>query len=544
MNTYSVHEPESVPGLAPPAEGDSTLYTGGTIHAPGHRCHPHATAMLVHQGQVAWIGTDAEAQTHHDHVEQVTELEGALVTAAFVDAHVHTSMTGQNLDGIDLSATQSVGEALRLIEAASRHTRGRPIYAHSWDETRWPEQRPVTAGELDRASHGGVVYMPRIDAHSASVSSALAAVARVHGMQGWDGTGVVTRDAFTAVVNAFTSGITEAERRHYIDLTMRAAAEAGIGLVHETGAPHLTSFEDLADVIAAGERGDGPETVAYWGQAVETVDEARELRRYLNIRGLAGDLCADGSIGSRTAHLREPYLDASDADARGYAYLTVEQVRDHVVACTRADLQAGYHVIGDQALQVIIAGMQAATEVVGTPAMRAARHRLDHAEMLDEDLITAMVQMGVHASVQPAFDAAWGGHEGMYAARLGRERALACNPLRTMHELGLPLAMGSDSPVTPLDPWGALRACVNHHNPAQRLPANLAFDAHTRGGWAIGRIDDGGHLDVGMPASFAVWGVQHLVDGLPDLSPEARSPVALRTVVRGRTIFDRDGALS
>jgi predicted amidohydrolase YtcJ len=181
--------------------------------------------------------------------------------------------------------------------------------------------------------------------------------------------------------------------------------------------------------------------------------------------------------------------------------------------------------------------------------------------MVDPEGIATLVSLGVVASVQPAFDAAWGGAAGMYAARLGAERALTLNPFAEMAAAGLSMALGSDSPVTPVAPWEAVRACVNHRNPRQRISARSAFLAHTRGGWRAAGIDDRGYLDLGQPASFAIWSVGDLVvqapddriqtwstdprsgtPGLPDLSPGAALPSTLRTVVRGRTVFERDGA--
>jgi predicted amidohydrolase YtcJ len=157
--------------------------------------------------------------------------------------------------------------------------------------------------------------------------------------------------------------------------------------------------------------------------------------------------------------------------------------------------------------------------------------------------------------VQPAFDAAWGGEDGMYAERLGAERARGLNPFAAMTRAGVPLVLGSDSPVTPLDPWGAVRAAAFHRTPAHRISARAAFHAHTRGGWrAVGR-DDAGVLVPGAPADYAVWRVGDLVvqtpdervanwstdprsgtPGLPDLTPGGDLPVALRTVVGGRTV--------
>ncbi|MGB3686201.1 MAG: amidohydrolase family protein [Ornithinimicrobium sp.] len=532
---------------------NARIYSGRRS-TDGHWPTAELGCLLTQGADIVSIAGEGEFETTVQGMDEargdeVIDCEGALLTPAFCDAHVHLTMTGQGLDGIDLSATESVGEALRLIESAARHTRGRPIYAHSWDERRWVEHRAVTARELDRATYGGVVYMPRIDAHSASVSSAMAAAARVDGLDGWDGHGVVTREAFAAVSNAFTSAMTPQDRELYLDLALRAAAERGIGLIHETGAEHLTSFDDVHHVLEAGNRGGRPKTVAYWGLLVDEAEQARELHRHLRVLGLAGDLCADGSFGSRTAHLREPYL-ASEAEggsshSYGYGYLNAAQIRDHVVACTRAGIQAGGHVIGDAALTTMAEGFSAAAAIVGVDAMRAAKHRWEHVELPDEDVMATMADLGVWASVQPAFDAAWGGADGMYAARLGVDRALAAMPLRSMLDAGIPLAFGSDSPVTPFDPWATIRAALRHNNPRQRLGVEEAFHAHCAAGYELAG-EAGGSLGVGGPASYVVWEdpaagrTPRHRSGLPALDEaQTSAPIARRTVIRGAVAFER-----
>ena len=123
------------------------------------------------------------------------------------------------------------------------------------------------------------------------------------------------------------------------------------------------------------------------------------------------------------------------------------------------------------------------------------------------------------------------------------------NPFASMQALGLSLAFGSDTPVTPFAPWEAIRVCVNgndSHEAARRLPPAIAFEAHTRGGWRAAGMDDRGYLGPGQPASLVLWssGTGHgsgglTPDRLPDLSPGATPPTNLRTVIRGRTVFDR-----
>lgn len=535
----------------------STLYRGGFVYSPAD---PFANAMVVDGDTIAWIGGDDAAAVHADGVDEVVDLDGALVTPAFVDAHAHLSQTGAALRGVDVSGAPSLAVAISRVEDAARAQQGRPLYAPNWDERRWPERRSATAAELDRATYGGVVYMPRVDGHSAVISSALAAASGAQQQPGWMGEGLVTREAHHVAREAFNAAITPAQRRADIDLALRAAAAAGIGLVQENGGRILSSAEDFADVLAAGERGDGPQTLGYWAQLVSSEQEAREVAAALGAHGLAGDLNVDGSIGSRTAHLRDPYADAEGRCGNGY--LSVEQVRDHIASCSLAGIQGGFHVIGDAGVATVIAGIEAAADLVGADVVRRARHRLEHLEMIDAEGISRLVALGITASVQPAFDAHWGGGEGMYAARLGRERALAMNPFATMLASGMTLALGSDSPVTPFAPWEAVRACVNHRSADQRVSARSAFLAHTRGGWRAAGFDDRGYLDLGMPATFAVWAVGDLVvqapddriqtwstdprsgtPGLPDLSPGAPTPSALRTVVRGRTVFDA-GAVS
>lgn len=573
MTTQSDNGPQSA---APSAQ--TTLYRGGVAYglagAPGAADHV-MTAFVVAGDQVAWMGSDEAAAGHADGVGAVVDLDGALVTPTFVDAHVHLSATGLGMRSTDLSGALSLPQVLHSVESAGRKRAGRPVYAPNWDEQNWPDRRPPTRQELDRASYGGVVYCPRVDSHSAVISSALAAASDARNLPGWNDTGLVTREAHDAARVAFYSGISAADRRADIDAALRAAAAAGIGLVHENGGPIVSSEADFADVLAAGRHPEGsdgsdgsgasagPQVIGYWGELVDSEGSARALARRTGARGLAGDLNIDGSIGSRTAYLREPYSDSPagpdsrdgiDPARRGNAYLSVEQVRDHVAACSLAGLQAGFHVIGDAGADTVIIGFQAAAALVGADTVIAARHRLEHLEMVDAHGIKALVELGVTASVQPAFDAHWGGPDGMYAERLGRERAGGMNPFGGMTAAGMSLALGSDTPVTPFAPWKAIQACAHHHDPAQRITVEDAFLAHTRAGWQAAGIDDRGYLGVGQPASFALWSVDSDSGGgssrpagsprpagrhgLPDLSPGSPLPTTLRTVIRGRIAFD------
>jgi len=503
----------------------TTLYRDGLVRSPGD---PAATALLVRGGAVAWVGTDADA--HVDGADDVVDLGGALVTPAFVDAHVHTTSTGLALRGLDLTGTASLGELLGRVEDACRRSRGGVVLGHGWDETLWPEHRPPTRQELDRASYGGVVYLTRVDVHSAVVSSALLhAVPEVRGAAGFHDGGHLTRDAHHVVRRVARESVTPAQRAAAQRATLRRAAELGVGCLHELAGPDISSPDDLTALLSLVADEPAPEVVAYWGEpGAAGVRRAREL----GAGGAAGDLFADGSIGSHTAWLREPY---ADADHAGHGYLTAGDVRDHVVACTEAGLQAGFHAIGDGALDAVAAGLAEAGERLGAGRVRAARHRVEHVEMVSPEAIATLARLGVVASVQPAFDRLWGGEAGMYAERLGADRAARLNPFAAMRAAGVVLALGSDSPVTPIDPWGTVLAAARHRTEPSRLDVPDAFDAHTRGGWRAAGRDADGVLAPGAPATFAVWDCPSGVDErtrLPHLE-EGALPSCRATVVRG-----------
>ncbi|HET6876783.1 MAG TPA: amidohydrolase family protein [Jatrophihabitans sp.] len=504
------------------------------MHTPAR---DDATALLIDGATVTWIGDedDAAAQSH----TQVVDLQHAFVTPAFVDAHVHATATGLALTGLDLRGAVSLTEALRQVESAARAARGRPLLGGGWDDTRWPERRPPTAAELDRASYGGVVYLARIDVHSAVASSALmAAVPDLASRAGYRPDGRLHGPAHDAVRTAAQAAITPGQRRDAQRAALRRAAELGIACVHEMAGPVISSEDDLLALLRLARDEPMPQVVAYWAELLGT-DRARELGAV----GAAGDLFCDGSLGSHTAALRRPYADLPD-DCGALRFDT-GAVTEHIVRCVEAGLQAGFHAIGDAAVDQVLDAVEAATARLGRPAGPGSR--VEHAEFVHDP--ARLAASGLTASAQPCFDALWGGADGMYAQRLGVDRARLLNRFADLAAAGVPLAFGSDAPVTELGPWAAVRAAAFPHEPSAALSEVDAFAAHTRGGWrAGGATRERGVLEPGAAATFAVWRPGAPLDDpvpgragsatLPAIDPAHELPACLATVLRGQIIFD------
>jgi predicted amidohydrolase YtcJ len=508
----------------------TTLLTNGRIYTTWT---PHATAMVVDNGVLSWIG-DAESAAGMS-ADRVIDLAGALVVPGFVDAHLHTTDTGLALTGLDLAGVGSLAEALALVERHARQNGGRPLIGSGWDETSWPEGRPPTATELDRAGYGGVVYLSRTDAHSAVVSSALmAAVPGLTGLAGYRPSGHLITDAHHAARQLALSSIGTGQRSELQLAALRHAASLGVVAVHEMAGPEISSEQDLRALLELA----GPELPAvfgYWGE-LRAAAKAAEL----GALGAAGDLFLDGSIGSHTACMNARY---ADADTVGYLRYETGEVAEHILECTALGVQAGFHAIGDAATDQAVAAMRLAAE--RDPRVLTAGHRVEHAELLSDP--AAFAEVGLTASVQPAFDATWGGPDGMYAQRLGAERARRLNPLAALAAAGVPLALGSDSPVTPVGPWAAVQAASYPKFEEHALSAPAALIAHSRGGWRAAGADADGHgvLAPGKPATYAIFTAEASDErntdepsGLPALTPGTELPRCLRTVRRGVVLYD------
>ncbi len=525
------------------------LLVNGRVHSP---THPGATAMAVRGDVVAWLGSDGIGRDHFPDAE-VEDLGGGFVAPAFVDSHIHLSATGLTLSGLDLRAATSRAQCLQMVADHAVAHPDRPVWGHGWDESAWPENAAPSTADLDAAVGDRPAYLARVDVHSALASTGLRRlVPDLPAAAGFAAGRPLAGDAHHLVRAAAQDLLTDRQLAEARAAALRAAAAAGIVAVHECAGPEIGGLDDWLQLRALDH---GVEVIGYWGEAVTTPARARALMEQTGARGLAGDLFVDGALGSRTAWLHEPYADAPERT--GTCYLDPGAVEAHLRACTEAQVTAGFHVIGDAAVTAVVAALEAIVADLGVVAVARCGHRLEHLEMVTAEQAAKLGAWGVIASVQPNFDALWGGATGMYARRLGAERGTQLNPLALLASQGVPLALGSDAPVTGLDPWESVRAAVNHHTPGSAVSARAAFAAATRGGWRASGVLDAaaGTLVPGAPASYAVWDAGTLdtqaprdgvarwstdprsrVPALPRLGPADALPRCRQTVHRGAAI--------
>ena len=450
---------------------------------------------------VAWLGTDDVGRAQFPDA-RVIDLDGGFVAPAFVDSHVHLTATGLASVGLDLRAATSLTHLLGLVADYAREHPDGPIWAHGWDESGWPERVPPTTSDLDGVLGRRPAYLARVDVHSAAATSALRElVPELPGSVGYAERLPLTSQAHHRVRavarELLTAGQLHAARIAALDL----AARSGIVAVHECAGPDIGGLDDWHELRATRH---GVEVVGYWGEAVSTAGRGTDLIELTGARGLAGDLFVDGALGSRTAWLHAPYAD--DPTAAATPTSTPTPSRRTCSACTQAGVTAGFHVIGDAA--VVRRRRRAAPR--RRPTRRRGRRALRAPDRASGDgdrrAGGPARRWGVIASVQPNFDALWGGEAGMYArgsapTEPAAQSARAVSIPRRATRLRFRYA------VTSINPWETVRAAIRHQTPGSALSARAAFSAATRGAWRAGGVRDGitGTLVPGAPASYAVW---------------------------------------
>lgn len=479
-------------------------------------------AVLVRGSRVAWVGDDPDVAPSH---AARLDLPGCTVGPAFVDAHVHLTPTGIVLGGLDLSHVRSGAELLEMVRViASLHT-GRVLWGHGYDDHEFADELP-TADQISEAAPNLAVYLSRKDGHSCVVdrqtllSAPLARAVGVERDAEGRPTGVLKQEAHHiarrwAIGSLSESSLSEARIR-----SARHAVALGIGSVHEMGGPDIMGASDFDAWLT----GSWPvEVVPYWGDTDLRFVAQRDLRQ------TGGDLYLDGSLGSHTAALSDSYEDEEEI---GQLYYDDADLIDFFREATLSAVQVGVHAIGDAAIRQAVRCWQAVAAELPEyleGELRRLRHRIEHMEVVPPELLDEIAELGLVASVQPAFELVWGGPGGMYETRLGSRRGSWTNPYRALADLGVALAFGSDTNVTPMDPWGAVYAAEHRRHPEHQLTRMEAVSALCLGGRHAARQDRfAGSVRAGMRADLAVW------EGDPFAAEDPRETPCVLTIVRGR----------
>jgi len=209
---------------------------------------------------------------------------------------------------------------------------------------------------------------------------------------------------------------------------------------------------------------------------------------------------SDGSLGAFTAALDAPYT--GHPEERGMLIHPPSELRTILESAHRAGLQTATHAIGDAAVRLVVDTLAEIQEDYPRPSLR---HRIEHYELPDDEVLRRTKQAGIVASCQPNFIGQWSGPQDVYENRLGPSRMAMNNPFRRILRRGIPLCFGSDG--MPYGPLFGIHWAVNGFFEDQRITAEQAFRAYTAGG-AFASFEETlkGTLEPGKLADFVVLG--------------------------------------
>jgi predicted amidohydrolase YtcJ len=480
--------------------------------------------VLVDDRHVQRVGTGEPPEA-----DRIVDLPGATILPGFIDTHVHLTGTGVHQQAAELGSARSAAELLSAVREIAVARQG-PVLVHGFDESKWPDRSVPSIAELDAACDRPLAVV-RVDGH---VTLANTAALKESGMLERSGvdldendapTGRVTQEANAALKRWFAGQLAERDVEELQLAGASLAVSRGVTTIHEMSMPHERGIHDLE--ILLGHRARLPVDVVTY---VATTDIPQVMD--LGLPRIGGDLPVDGSIGARTASVSEPFL---GTESTGVRYFEDDALETFFRDGHLAGLQVGVHAIGDAAIEQVVetwARVYRTLDSRGRRHFRARRHRIEHFEMADRGLMERAAALGLAISVQPSFDAEWGAPGGLYEQALGWRRAEGMNAFRDLLDRGLEVGSGSDSPITTMDPMGALAAFETHHDPAQGLSREEAIRICTTGSARLAHQEDKkGTLEPGKHADFAAYDVDPLqADTLEGIRP-------VLTVSLGRDVY-------
>jgi predicted amidohydrolase YtcJ len=470
------------------------LLTNGEVH-PMTDAEP-VEAVAVRNGRIVRLGS-ADELSFLDGVEtKRIDLDGRTVLPGFVDAHTHMEIVGQYERETDLSEATAPEECVDRLAAQRDRTDDEWLLGFGYDESRWGGGY-LTRDQLDEVSTDRPVVAYREDLHVASVNSVALDRCRSEmpdedvRESGGEPTGVLVEDAL-GVIREETRADPE-RMREYIHAAQAYANRHGVTAVHDmvrnSHAPRVFRELDTEGELTMRVR------LNYWRDHLDAVLETGLRPNHGSERVQVGGIktYSDGSIGGRTARLSEPYADADGAV--GDWVVTPEELRDLAERVEDADLQLTAHAIGDDAIDAVLD----ACDGIG-----GERHRVEHAEVLTDEILDRLADSDVVVSAQPNF-LKWAREDGLYADRLGDDRRLDSNRFGAILDRDIDLAFGSD--CMPLGPLFGIQQAVTAPAPEQQVSVTEAVRAYTRGGAYAGFDEDRlGTLEVGKCGDFVVLG--------------------------------------
>jgi len=521
-----------------------------------------AEAIAVRGDRIQAVGKASDIEKLKGPQTQVVDLGGHFVMPGFNDAHMHLADAGFQKLSLNLVGVKSL-EELRARALAKVQTAGPGewITGGGWDETLWPVVAVPSRWDLDEISGGHPVFLQRVDGHIAIANTRALQLASVTlaskdpqgGQIDRDANGQPTgilRETARAAVEAVIPKPSHDKRRQAIEGALAELAQWGITSAQDfSGWQDNSIWENFQILEDLEKEGKLTSRLSEWLQFDAPLDELvlkRDMHPHSDLMLRTGMLKGfmDGSLGSHTAALLEPYAD--DPKNSGLPRYEADKLNEMTKERVLAGFQVGFHAIGDKGVQMALDAFAEAEKAAREKKVKAPnggddfRLRIEHAQVTSKAQIARFKELKVIASMQPSHlltDMHWA------QDRLGPQRAAHSYAWLELLNKGVTLAFGTDYPVEPITPFRGLYAAVTRKSeegkleyfPEQKVSMDQAIAAYTIGSaFAEFEEKEKGKLIPGMLADFVVLDQ----DVTAVAAQKLLATKVLRTVVGGKTVYE------
>jgi predicted amidohydrolase YtcJ len=534
------------------------IYTGVVDASSSLGAGKRSEALALAGDRVLAVGTRDEIMKLKGPATKIVDLDGHFVMPGFNDAHMHLASAGLDKMNVNLVGVKTLDEFRERIRAqVEKAAPGEWIVGGGWDETLWPVKVLPTRWDLDEVSQSHPVFLRRVDEHMAVANTRALQLASVTvasrdaegGKIDRDDAGTpngILREKAQLLVQAVVPKPTHEKRRQAIELALEDLASHGI-----TSAQDYSPWGEFQIYEELEHDGKLTARISEWldfDESITDLNDKRSLHPASDTMLHSGMLKAflDGSLGSKTAALLQPYSD--DPKNSGLPQYEAEKLNAMTKERVLAGYQIGFHAIGDKAVQLALDAFAEAEKAAKEAKVKAAdggnandyRLRIEHAQVTTPQQILRFKDLKVIASMQPGHlltDMNWA------ESYLGPKRAEHSYAWAEFLRRGVLLAFGSDYPVEPVTPFRGLYAALTRmsedgkktYYPAEKLNIEQAIAAYTTGGaFAEFAEKQKGKLEPGMLADFVV--LDQDITAVPPL--KILETKVLRTVVGGKTVYE------
>jgi predicted amidohydrolase YtcJ len=551
----------AAPGSGAPTAKADLIFMHGNVYTgvPANSAFSSVEreeAIAVRGDRIVAVGKMLEMAKLKGAETRVIDLGGHFVMPGFNDAHLHLDAAGQTKLSVDLTGVKSLDELRAKVQQKVAESKaGEWILGAGWDETLWPVKVTPTRWDLDEVAAGHPVFLERIDGHiavantralqlgSITLASRDPQGGHIDRNQNGEPTGIL-RETARQAVSGVIPPVTHDQRRQGLELALADLAEHGV-----TSAQDNSPWEAFQIYEELEKEGKLTARISEWlsfNDPVEELSRKRESHPQSDLLLHPGMLKGfmDGSLGSHTAALLEPYAD--DPKNSGLPRYDAGKLNDMTKERVLAGFQIGFHAIGDKGVEMALDAFAEAEKAAREAQVKAPdggnnfRLRIEHAQVTTPAEIARFKELKVIASMQPSHvltDMRWA------QDRLGPKRAATSYAWLSFLNKGVTLAFGTDYPVEPVTPFRGLYAAVTRKSengkqeyfPEQRLTMDQAISAYTVGSaFAEFEEKEKGKLEAGMLADFVVLD-RDVTSSAPDRILGAK---VLRTVVGGKTVYE------